>query len=340
MTQVRAASLDEMVLAVPALDEVVLPAAPAPANASAEAVNLAAEVGPEPSAELDVASVQENPDDEQPGVTQLPALVAEEPACAPPPDLDYAPVETSPSEPLTQVPREVAAATQDETRNVASEDPTAKANEPDAGRDAASGPAAQDASGKWAVDTSYIDWRTGSPNRRECRRSVSKETSGFHENFSDGMAAAQKNVDADGKWTTVDVGYINHRTADCDNLEARRNGSVLLGANQNVSATVEKTSDGKWKVDTSYVQHRTADVNNLAKKFDDVSNTDYSDPASTKLAYALIKGGSRPDTVDPAKKEQYLSEEEFLSVFGISADQFAALPKWKQNKMKKAKELF
>lgn len=59
MTQVRAASLDEMVLAVPALDEVVLPAAPAPANASAEAVNLAAEVGPEPSAELDVASVQE-----------------------------------------------------------------------------------------------------------------------------------------------------------------------------------------------------------------------------------------------------------------------------------------
>ncbi|XP_036313976.1 advillin isoform X3 [Pipistrellus kuhlii] len=47
-----------------------------------------------------------------------------------------------------------------------------------------------------------------------------------------------------------------------------------------------------------------------------------------------------PEDVDPAKKENYLSEQDFVSVFGITRGQFAALPGWKQLQMKKEKGLF
>lgn len=47
-----------------------------------------------------------------------------------------------------------------------------------------------------------------------------------------------------------------------------------------------------------------------------------------------------PEDVNPAKKENYLSEQDFVSVFGITRGQFAALPAWKQLQMKKEKGLF
>ncbi|KAJ7317757.1 hypothetical protein JRQ81_003919 [Phrynocephalus forsythii] len=47
-----------------------------------------------------------------------------------------------------------------------------------------------------------------------------------------------------------------------------------------------------------------------------------------------------PEEVDPAKKESFLSEEDFLRVFGIPREEFAALPTWKQLLMKKEKGLF
>lgn len=47
-----------------------------------------------------------------------------------------------------------------------------------------------------------------------------------------------------------------------------------------------------------------------------------------------------PEDVDPAKKENYLSEHDFVSVFGITRGQFVALPGWKQLQMKKEKGLF
>ncbi|XP_062255171.1 advillin [Platichthys flesus] len=47
-----------------------------------------------------------------------------------------------------------------------------------------------------------------------------------------------------------------------------------------------------------------------------------------------------PEGVDPTKKEKYLSDSDFDSVFGISKDDFAQLPQWKQLKMKKEKGMF
>ncbi|KAM6473002.1 advillin [Liasis olivaceus] len=47
-----------------------------------------------------------------------------------------------------------------------------------------------------------------------------------------------------------------------------------------------------------------------------------------------------PGGVDPAKKENFLSDDDFMRVFGIPREKFAALPTWKQLHMKKERGLF
>ncbi|KAG8125259.1 hypothetical protein E2320_020587 [Naja naja] len=47
-----------------------------------------------------------------------------------------------------------------------------------------------------------------------------------------------------------------------------------------------------------------------------------------------------PKDIDPSRKEQYLSEDDFFQIFGMSQQDFAALPSWKQMSLKKEKGLF
>ncbi|MFT7801106.1 advillin [Arapaima gigas] len=47
-----------------------------------------------------------------------------------------------------------------------------------------------------------------------------------------------------------------------------------------------------------------------------------------------------PEGVDPAQKEKYLSDSDFIAVFGLSKDQFSCLPQWKKLNMKKSKGFF
>ena len=42
----------------------------------------------------------------------------------------------------------------------------------------------------------------------------------------------------------------------------------------------------------------------------------------------------RPADVDPARREQYLSESDFQSLFGMSMADFLKQPKWKQQNAK------
>ena len=44
--------------------------------------------------------------------------------------------------------------------------------------------------------------------------------------------------------------------------------------------------------------------------------------------------------VDPAHKEQYLSDTQFKEILGMTKDAFAKLPKWKQTTLKKSNNLF
>ncbi|XP_032073181.1 villin-1 [Thamnophis elegans] len=53
-----------------------------------------------------------------------------------------------------------------------------------------------------------------------------------------------------------------------------------------------------------------------------------------------VAGEDLPKDIDPSRKEQYLSEEDFFQIFGMSQQDFAALPLWKQTSLKKAKGLF
>ena len=47
-----------------------------------------------------------------------------------------------------------------------------------------------------------------------------------------------------------------------------------------------------------------------------------------------------PESVDPAKKEEYLSEAEFAQVLGLQKEEFSSLPAWKQVNLKKSAGLF
>merc|ERR1712137_698685 len=207
------------------------------------------------------------------------------------------------------------------------------------GGNVAAQPASSDVvrtSSKWQVDTSYIDYRTGDPNRLESRRD--KDTDPVLPSQGAVQTAPTSKM-VDGKWETVDVSYIDRRTQDVDRLLARKNTQSL--GTEATSASVKK-EDGKWKVDMSYIDHRTIDTSNLTRKdAGGEGSSSFSDPAETKYDYqTLSQAESRPSDVDPANKEKYLSDEDFQTVFGMAPSDFVALPKWKQQKLKKEKQLF
>jgi len=47
-----------------------------------------------------------------------------------------------------------------------------------------------------------------------------------------------------------------------------------------------------------------------------------------------------PEGVDPAARERWISPSEFKAVFDMDFAEFEALPKWRQNKLKKERQLF
>jgi hypothetical protein len=53
-----------------------------------------------------------------------------------------------------------------------------------------------------------------------------------------------------------------------------------------------------------------------------------------------LSGPACPEAVDPSRKEDYLSEAEFLAVFQMNREAFRALPAWKQTNLKKNKNMF
>jgi len=120
--------------------------------------------------------------------------------------------------------------------------------------------------------------------------------------------------------------------------------AVQTSAKEAVQTTAKMVDDNREAVDDKQeavddVGPCVIDTSNLTRK--DAGIGGFSDPAETKYAYQmLVQGESNPSNVDPAKKEKYLSDEEFQTVFGMPSADFAALAKWKQQKLKKEKQLF
>jgi hypothetical protein len=63
-------------------------------------------------------------------------------------------------------------------------------------------------------------------------------------------------------------------------------------------------------------------------------------PSNGFVPYSQLTSRNLPPGVDPLHREQALSDEEFVSVFGMDKASFAKLPGWKQMNAKKAKGLF
>lgn len=212
---------------------------------------------------------------------------------------------------------------------------------------------------KWNVDTSYINHRTADPNCLEVRRAAHTEDDAGGEvaPAGTGVGAAAASVSTrgeNGRWQ-VDISYINHRTGEVDNLEKRRTSLAASAQGEDgkeeqiagkpasapPSATVQRESGGKWRVDTSYIGYRTGDPNNMRRDDNAARQDQFADPAEKKYDYDMLKSGSpRPADVDPTCKERYLLEEEFRALFGMEYKNFSKMPKWKQQNLKKAKQLF
>jgi hypothetical protein len=70
------------------------------------------------------------------------------------------------------------------------------------------------------------------------------------------------------------------------------------------------------------------------------SNSAYLTPSATgPISYETLKGVF-PPSVDPANKEEYLSDAEFSKLFGVDKAAFKAQPKWKRDAKKKELGLF
>lgn len=47
-----------------------------------------------------------------------------------------------------------------------------------------------------------------------------------------------------------------------------------------------------------------------------------------------------PDTIDPKMKELHLTHDDFVSIFHMNYTEFAGLPNWKKQELKKIQKLF
>jgi len=62
-------------------------------------------------------------------------------------------------------------------------------------------------------------------------------------------------------------------------------------------------------------------------------------PTTEKFSYEDLKH-KRIDKIDPTKRHEYLSDDDFYTVFGMSLPEFDACPGWKQKQLKQQKKLF
>lgn len=77
---------------------------------------------------------------------------------------------------------------------------------------------------------------------------------------------------------------------------------------------------------------------------DNEANQNEENSGPVTVSYEILKGvvdaSKLPKGVDPLNREQSLSDEEFVAVFGMDKDAFSQLPSWKRTKLKKDLGLF
>ncbi|XP_048341248.1 villin-1 isoform X2 [Sphaerodactylus townsendi] len=103
-----------------------------------------------------------------------------------------------------------------------------------------------------------------------------------------------------------------------------------------------------FTADTNFAETFTADANfaklPVGTDFAKLSvGTNFAKlPVGTYPPEQLVNQSAEelPKDVDPSRKEDYLSEDDFSTIFGMSRQEYATLPQWKQQALKKDKGLF
>eukprot|EP00595_Chromulina_sp_UTEXLB2642_P000003 CAMPEP_0196761982 /NCGR_PEP_ID=MMETSP1095-20130614/1310_1 /TAXON_ID=96789 ORGANISM="Chromulina nebulosa, Strain UTEXLB2642" /NCGR_SAMPLE_ID=MMETSP1095 /ASSEMBLY_ACC=CAM_ASM_000446 /LENGTH=818 /DNA_ID=CAMNT_0042112171 /DNA_START=51 /DNA_END=2507 /DNA_ORIENTATION=+ len=131
--------------------------------------------------------------------------------------------------------------------------------------------------------------------------------------------------------------------------------TILAGNEPDMFISHFRTWDSEYTKKHSFTDPYQAKLAALAKEKEEKlkelvgsSSTVPSTPApavpvsaSVSSTYSLEQLTSGiPPGVDPTKKEKYLDSKTFAQVFGSTIEEFAALPKWKQDKKKKEVGLF
>uniref|UniRef100_A0A4W5P2M2 Villin-1 n=1 Tax=Hucho hucho TaxID=62062 RepID=A0A4W5P2M2_9TELE len=62
--------------------------------------------------------------------------------------------------------------------------------------------------------------------------------------------------------------------------------------------------------------------------------------STLSLRHLQLRSEDLPDGVDPTKKEEHLSNDDFTLILGVSRVEFYSMPNWKQQNLKKEKGLF
>ncbi|KAL8163931.1 UNVERIFIED_CONTAM: hypothetical protein K2H54_041352 [Gekko kuhli] len=99
----------------------------------------------------------------------------------------------------------------------------------------------------------------------------------------------------------------------------------------------------RWSEGKTYEQLKKelGDAADIVRITADIHDSSLDSTHSTYPLEVLLNCPDElPEDVDPAKKENFLSEEDFVRVFGMNRDDFAALPTWKQLNLKKERGLF
>jgi hypothetical protein len=99
--------------------------------------------------------------------------------------------------------------------------------------------------------------------------------------------------------------------------------------------------------DLSSFEAQYREQNEIRKRFSNLKGTVIEptqvEVAATNGCYpleALIQGVAWPKDVDPAKRETYLSDDDFCNVFRMSRSSFNDLDKFKRMRLKKEYGLF
>ena len=118
---------------------------------------------------------------------------------------------------------------------------------------------------------------------------------------------------------------------------AQKAANRVEQSNDSKKKTFSANEEGKPKVPKAKAQKA---ANHVEQSNDRIENEDNG----TFFPYSILKDkvhqSELPSGVDPSKREQYLSQDEFFDVFGMEKVVFNMLPGWKRKNLKRAKGLF